>query len=189
MTLAEQKKQQRKAVLAARDAMSAELRCEKSRLICDNILESPLYEKASLIMLFKAFRSEASLEYFEQRAKADGKQLIYPFCIEERKMLALLPSENAWEKDRYGIFVPVPDKSKVVAPADIDLVICPCSAFDCEGHRLGMGAGYYDRFLPQCVNAVFLLAAFEEQHVERVITDEHDMKMHAVVTDRKLYII
>lgn len=187
LSLAEQKKQQRRAVLAARDAMSAELRREKSQRICENILNSPLYENAECIMLFRAFKSEASLEYFEARAKADGKRLVYPFCIEERKMLALLPTENAWETDRCGISVPVPEKSTVTAPADIDLVICPCSAFDFEGHRLGMGAGYYDRFLPQCENAVFLLAAFSEQRVEKVITDEHDTKMHAVVTEEKLY--
>lgn len=189
MSPAELKKQQRRAILAVRDAMSAELRDEKSRRICENILEIPLYESAGCIMLFKAFKSEASLEYFEERAKRDGKRLVYPFCIEERKMLALEASENAWERDRYGISVPVLETSKVTAPADIDLVICPCSAFDLEGNRLGMGAGYYDRFLPQCVNARFLLAAFEVQRVERVITDEHDMKMHAAVTEEKLYII
>lgn len=189
LSLAEQKKQQRRAVLATRDAMSAELRRENSRRICELIIDSPLYEKASCIMLFKAFKSEASLEYFEARAKADGKRLVYPFCIEERKMLALLPMENAWETDRYGISVPVLERSKAISPADIDLVICPCSAFDFEGNRLGMGAGYYDRFLPQCVNAVFLLAAFSAQHVERVITDEHDTKMHAIVTEEKLYTI
>lgn len=189
LSLAEQKKQQRKAALARRDAMSPELRRERSQKLCRNILESEFYKNAERIMLFKAFKSEPSLEYFENAAHSDGKILLYPYCIEKGKMLALQPLENAWETDKYGISVPVRGKSQEASAADIDLVICPCSAFDSEGNRLGMGAGYYDRFLPDCKKARFLLAAFEQQRTERVISDEHDIKMHAVATDKQLYYI
>lgn len=44
----------------------------------------------------------------------------------------------------------VREKSELVLPEKIDLVICPCTVFDEEGSRMGMGAGYYDRFLPLC---------------------------------------
>ena len=64
-----------------------------------------------------------------------------------------------------------------------DLVICPGTAFDESGSRLGMGAGYYDRFLPKCVNAVFVLAAFEAQRADEVPQEETDVPMDLIVTE------
>ena len=37
-----------------------------------------------------------------------------------------------------------------VEPPEIDIVIVPLLCFDCRGHRVGYGKGYYDRFLARC---------------------------------------
>ena len=104
-----------------------------------------------------------------------------PSCVSRRRARALCPKgDDAWELDRYGIRVPIPERSEFVRPEQIDLVICPCSAFDAEGHRLGMGAGYYDRFLPRCKNAVVALAAFSEQRMEHVYSDAFDVPVEVV---------
>ena len=132
-------------------------------------------------MLFKAFRSEVDLSELEQLAAEDGKSVVFPYCIENHQMLALRPTDSdAWELDHYGIRVPIPERSEFVPPEQIDLVICPCSAFDDKGHRLGMGAGYYDRFLPRCKNTVIALAAFSEQRIEHVYTDAFDVPVEVV---------
>jgi 5-formyltetrahydrofolate cyclo-ligase len=82
---------------------------------------------------------------------------------------------------------PDPERSEETAPEEIDLVICPGVAFDREKRRLGMGGGYYDRFLPLCRKAAVILAAFEEQRAEEVLAEPEDIAMDYVATDRKVY--
>lgn len=178
------KKHQRRKALKRRDAIPAPIRQEKSAAICEHIRESELYHRAKTIMIYKAFRSEAELAALENFARLDGKVLLYPYCVENCRMLALRPNQpDAWEKDSYGIFVPIPEQSESIPPEKIDLVICPCAAFDSAGHRLGMGKGYYDRFLPRCVNAEIALAVFSEQRLELVCTDPHDVIIKNIFTE------
>ena len=66
-------------------------------------------------------------------------------------------------------------------------LICAGVAFDREKRRLGMGGGYYDRFLPLCRKAAVILAAFEEQRAEEVPAEPEDIAMDYVATDRKVY--
>lgn len=178
------KRHQRRQALKRRDAIPSQIRQEKSAAICAHIRESELYRKAKTIMIYKAFRSEAELTALEEYARLDDKVLLYPYCVEDFQMLALRPNHpDAWGKDSYGIFVPIRGRAESVPPEEIDLVICPCAAFDSAGHRLGMGKGYYDRFLPRCVNATVALAAFSEQRLTLVYTDPHDVIVNKVFTE------
>ena len=178
------KKKQRTGVLKKRDALPAEVRAAASGTVCEKLLSLETYRSAKTIFLFRAFRSEPDLSLFAEQAERDGKTLVYPCCIDQTRMLALKPG-SAWETDRFGIPVPVPEQASVIPPEEIDLVLCPCSAFDGDGRRLGMGAGYYDRFLPQCGNAVKILIGFEAQRLDRVCTEAFDIPMDAVITEER----
>ena len=67
-------------------------------------------------------------------------------------------------------------------------VSCPGTAFDDRGTRLGMGAGYYDRFLPQCSHAVVAMAAFEVQHFPSLPSSPRDIPLDLAVTEENLYL-
>ncbi len=56
---------------------------------------------------------------------------------------------TALENNRWGIPEPVAD-SPMYSPQDIDLVLVPLLVFDRQGHRVGYGKGFYDRFLSEC---------------------------------------
>jgi len=53
-----------------------------------------------------------------------------------------------WPRNKWGIPEPPSiTKDDIAKPGDIDLLIVPGLAFDSNGHRLGQGKGYYDRFI------------------------------------------
>lgn len=63
----------------------------------------------------------------------------------------------------------------------------PCTAFDADCFRVGMGKGYYDRFLPRCTHAGKIGIAFEAQRVAHAAVDRHDQRLDAYVTERGIY--
>lgn len=65
-----------------------------------------------------------------------------------------------------------------------DVIIIPGLAFTVGGKRCGQGGGWYDRFLPQArPDAVMIGVCFAPQIVADLPTDQHDVVLHAIVTD------
>ena len=64
-----------------------------------------------------------------------------------------------------------------IVPADaLDMIVVPLVAFDRTGARLGYGGGCYDRYLPTLSTSCHIIGiAFEEQRVDRVPADAHDL--------------
>ena len=185
----------RKEKIAAREALSPEERAEKSRAICANILQTPEYAKAKTVFIYKFVKGEVQLKVLEEANAAlpeeERKTLLYPLCIEDRQMLAIEPGSadmesDAWKKGAFGIPEPVSERGRVVDPADIDLVVSPCSSFDESGMRLGMGGGYYDRYLPKCTKADVMLVAYECQGCEAVPAEPWDVPVPCIVTEARV---
>ena len=178
----------RRRAIRCRDALTPAERRERSRVICRQILDFPAYRRAKTVMLYRATGGEVRLEDLEaaNAAAPEPKRFVYPLCVEDRQMLAVAPGEgaDAWRSGSFGIAEPVAEKGRTVPPEEIDLVICPCVSFDGHGHRLGMGGGYYDRFLPRCVNATVVAAAFEVQRSPELPVSSRDVPMERVFTER-----
>ena len=155
--------------------------------IAGRILASREYRDAGTIMIYKGVRGEVRLDLLEEDAKARNKKLVYPFCVDKTTMTALFPSESAWKKGSFGIPEPVLEKAEEIMPEEIDLVICPCTVFDAAGSRIGMGAGYYDRFLTKCTNAHIVAVAFEVQKTEYVPLSSWDQRMEKIYTEAHVY--
>ncbi|MGN0658156.1 MAG: 5-formyltetrahydrofolate cyclo-ligase [Emergencia sp.] len=178
----------RRSKIAARDALTGEERMKLSEEICRRIAASDSFEKAETVLLYKGIRGEVRLDWLETEAARTGKRIAYPLCISESEMAALIPgSEEAWKDGYCGIREPRRELSEEIPPEEIDLVICPCTVFDEAGGRMGMGAGFYDRYLPRCTNAHITAAAFEVQKAEKVEMQPHDVRMETVFTEKKTY--
>ena len=61
-------------------------------------------------------------------------------------------------------------------------MIVPGAAFDVSGGRLGLGGGYYDRFLPLAANAKKIAFAYGFQLVENLPLEPHDAKVDLILT-------
>ncbi len=181
-------RQQRTDGIRSRDQLSPAERAERSHKIVQKILDSEHFKAASCVMSYRAVKGEVDLTELNDMAKRMNKRVVFPLCISESEMEAMLPlTEDSWTLGHYGIPEPVPELSQQVAPENIDLIICPCSAFDPECHRMGMGAGYYDRYLERCKYARVIAVAFEAQKLGKVHHRPWDKIMEQVYTEKAIY--
>lgn len=187
VTLSEQKQAQRRAGIAARRALPETQRAAANDALCRRVAGTEAFRAARTILLYAAFGGEADLAGLAGLARQQGKLTAYPVCGEEFSLTAAVPGCDGWEVGRYGIHTPILERSQLLQPEQLDLVLVPCTAFDAGCWRVGMGKGYYDRYLPRCTRAVKLGIAFEVQRVPHAAVDEHDQRLDAFITERGIY--
>ena len=109
-----------------------------------------------------------------------GVTIVVPEVVSDTDMqLRLYTPDSATKKGMLG--TTVPDTAIFTDYAQIDAVLVPGVAFDTDGHRLGRGKGYYDRFLKMLATGTRKIAAcYPYQLVEHVPTEEHDITMDYV---------
>ena len=87
--------------------------------------------------------------------------------------------------DNYGILEPISvDKEKIAS--DFDTIVMPGVAFDKEGNRIGYGGGYYDKYLEKTSSKQKIALAYEEQILEKIETDYHDIKVDFIINTEKI---
>lgn len=178
----------RKAKIQARESLHINERETQSQQIAERILTSKEFQKSNKIMIYRGIGGEVRLDWLEQAKESEGKQFLFPLCLPERQMAALAPKgEGGWRAGSYGIMEPIMEKSELVQPEDIDFILCPCTVFDENCNRMGMGGGYYDRYLPKCKKAVIAAVAFEVQKAENVPMEPWDKAVDLVFTEKKTY--
>jgi 5-formyltetrahydrofolate cyclo-ligase len=158
-----------------------------SAAISAALLAYPAFQKANRVLTYASFGAEASLD--KLNSQCPDKKYYYPLCLPDCQMAALRPTdEEGWTTGDFGIRVPVPEQAERAEPEILDLVLVPLVAFDAQCRRLGMGKGYYDRYLPRCTGAVKLGVAFSCQQAEKVPVGEWDFPLDAVVTEKGVLI-
>jgi 5-formyltetrahydrofolate cyclo-ligase len=91
---------------------------------------------------------------------------------------------TAMEENRYGI--PEPSGSPEVMMIEIELMLLPLVAWDEDGRRLGMGAGFYDRALQpyaQSASPVRIGVAYQLQKVPHLPAEPWDVRLHMVLSE------
>ncbi|MBR5094762.1 MAG: 5-formyltetrahydrofolate cyclo-ligase [Oscillospiraceae bacterium] len=180
----DRKSVQRDRAKAARQGLGPEERDRASAAICRRLRELPQVRSAGTVLSYLALPDEVDLSALHEELRARGVRLCFPVSLSGGVL-------EAWEpgglvRGRYGIREPDRKTSRPVDPGEIDLVLVPCVAFDADCSRLGHGAGYYDRYLPR-TGAAAIAVAFEAQKLRKVATDDFDVPVDAVVTEKELY--
>ncbi len=158
---------------AQRAADSAALRAQLSPILAE--LEIGLCRTLN-IALYAALPHEVDLLPLLQ--EHPQHRYAFPRCHKERLMRFHVVSSPADElcPGAMGILTPLPHLPEM-PPQSIDLLLVPGVAFTAEGARLGYGGGYYDSFIPRCPQARLLALAFEEQMVDALPTEAHDLRL------------
>lgn len=166
------KKQLRAHCRQLRDALPAEQVAAASAQICAHIAAWPLFGQAEVVMTYMAFRNEIDLS----RLQADfpHKRWVIPRVVGEPEPRLVVHPFDATRLVRHKFGMLEPDAAlPIVSPDEIDMVLTPGLAFDRRGFRLGLGGGFYDRFLP-LVRAPKVGIVCQALIIETVPVDEHD---------------
>ena len=115
-----------------------------------------------------------------------GRTLLFPRCDDSGLLFAGVDAWEELEPGRYGIPAP-PAHSPIARLGPRDGVLVPGLAFDAAGHRLGRGAGWYDRSFPAGSDAPCLVgASYASRLRDSVPHGSRDRDMDAIVTERGL---
>lgn len=180
------KKVLRREFLAKRAAVPHEERDRISHELIKKFLTTELYRDAKVIMAYASTPDELQLNELFAAGFADKKTLAIPLIVGKGIMRAVeVPSFDALEVGAFNILTVKLELRKFIEPAQIDCVIVPGAAFDVHGGRLGLGGGYYDRFLPLAVNAKKVAFAYDFQLVDSLPLEVHDVKIDNVLTTER----
>jgi 5-formyltetrahydrofolate cyclo-ligase len=176
------KREVRRAVLAARDALPAADRARRDRAIAERFLSLPEVRDARTVMAFWSFGSEVSTGPLLAALDAAGGRTALPRIVEgELEVRAFAPGD-AVTPTSFGAMEPV--DGEVLRPADVDVVCVPAVAFDRTGRRLGYGGGFYDRFLKRAEGAARVGVAYDVQVVaEDLPSGRFDLRVDAIATE------
>ncbi len=181
------KEKLRREGILARKQILPEIRSGLNASIAQKLQEHPAVQSADIIFSYCAFGGEVDLSLFHHWAENCGKKLAYPICVENGEMYAAIAGESGLCSAKYGILAPNPADATTISPQDIDVVIVPCTRFDSDKNRIGMGKGYYDRYLPQATNATKILVAYDVQKADKIYCDDWDISVDIVITDANIY--
>ena len=179
------KKEIRQKMLALRRALSATDMEAMSLALADRICGSAVYQKAHRIMAYLSMKGEADLDPFIRRALSDGKEIYIPVCLPGKQMEAgrLMDMEH-FIQGPYGLR-DLPKGYEAIAPDMLDLVLVPGTAGTESGARLGMGAGYYDRYLAKISYEKRIMTLWDFQVVDFLPEEPFDQCMAGIITEKR----
>jgi 5-formyltetrahydrofolate cyclo-ligase len=179
----------RKRMRGVRRAAPLEACAVRSRAIVDTLEARPEVASATHVALFHPIvdRHEVDLRDLDARLRARSVHVYYPSIDPETRVMTfrlVRDLEGDLEERGLGFAEPAPEADEAKA---LDAVIVPALAVDPRGYRIGYGAGFYDRALPQfCPPGRTLVVAFDYQLIAEVPALEHDVRCDVVVTDTRV---
>ncbi|UGV27926.1 5-formyltetrahydrofolate cyclo-ligase [Rhodopseudomonas boonkerdii] len=176
----------RTAALARRSALSEAYRDEAARALATHPFPLTVTPGA-IVAGYSPIRSEIDPVRLMQSLAARGAELALPVVVarDEPLLFRAWDTANVLVAGSLGILEPSPD-APPVAP---DILLVPLAAFDRAGHRIGYGAGHYDRTFAQLRAVKSFTAigvAFDTQEIAAIPMQPHDVALDFVLTETRV---
>lgn len=173
------KKQLRSIIREKKRAMTQEEIREKSRILMEKLLKTKLYQKAQTVYGYLSYNQEVQTLPILAKALEEGKRVAVPKVYGEEMRFLYLEDLSQVAPGFGGIPEPIADSP--VAEDPYALVLMPGLAFDREGHRIGYGGGFYDRFLAKEPEHPTVALCYEFQMVENLPVESFDVPVDLVL--------
>lgn len=168
-------------------ALPADERAAAETRIARRVWEVPEVAGARTLLLYASLPEEVGTDAIAAEARRRGIALVYPRCLPDGLLtLHAVDVPDALRPGRFGIREPDADACPVTQPGEIDAALVPGLAWDRECHRLGRGAGYYDRLLAHPEWRAFRCGLFfAAQESPAIPREAWDVRLDAIVTERE----
>ncbi len=186
----QQKKNLRKEKIILRKKLSEDMRITADLCIRQTLESLPEFQKAKNIFCFVSMSDEVDTWRLINDMLSMGKHVSVPLVTDAangQQEAVRLRSLKELALGAFGIPTVRDGLRTIVPPEKLDFIVVPGSSFDEKGHRLGLGGGYYDRFMQRAVNAKRVAIAYQCQMSEWIPMEEFDECVDIVVTEEKCY--
>jgi 5-formyltetrahydrofolate cyclo-ligase len=174
------KKEMRAQIRAKKRAMTESQIVSASARLGEQFRACDLYKNAKTIYGYLPYNQEVRTVPMLEQAIRDGKRVAVPKCYGE-EMRFLYITDFVTEVAPGYANIPEPIADEPVAQDKTALVLMPGLAFDPQGHRIGYGGGFYDRFLAAEPDHPTLALCYGFQMVEHLQTEEFDIPVDQVL--------
>lgn len=161
---------------------------EMSLQIANQALKLPIWDKTYYhIFLSIPTKKEVNTEYLMHILQGKDKSIVVSKAdFETQEMTHILLQENTFIKiSDYGI--PEPISGIEILPKILEVIFVPLLAYDKNGHRIGYGKGFYDRFLQNCdTNTLFIGLSFFAPELE-IPFENTDIPLDYCITPEKIF--
>ncbi len=183
----ELKKPLRLAALARRDALDPHRRIDAALAIAEAGLAVIDAGPGDIVSGFMPIRSEMDTRPLMAALAEKGARLCMPAILDKTTIVFRELVRGAPLVDTGFGTVGPPEDAAILDPT---IMLVPLAAFDARGHRIGYGAGHYDRAIARLhargLHPRLYGIAFDCQEVERVPAEAHDVPLPAVLTESGL---
>lgn len=173
------KKELRSIIREKKRAMTEEQIISASARLGELFRAHPLYMSAKTIYGYLSYNQEVRTVPMLEQAINDGKKVAVPKVFGDEMKFIYLDDLTRVEKGYAGIPEPIQDGPEADDPTA--LVLMPGLAFDPQGHRIGYGGGFYDKFLAGEPAHPTLALCYDFQMVDYLETEEFDVPVDFVL--------
>ena len=158
--------------------------CNRSQQLGKRLLDEPAINSAQTIAITISNCPEVDTTFIIEALWKMNKQVVVPKCSPVDRSMKFFGIESFAQTERAykNILEPILELTELVEKKNIDLMIVPGVVFDRQGYRIGFGGGYYDRYLTDFEGKRISLA-FDEQIIEAVPRESHDLPVHILITE------
>ena len=147
--------------------------------LAEKLIALPEYQQAETIYGYMPYNQEVRTIPILEHALKNGKRVAVPKVYGDEMRFIYVTDLGAMAKSSCGIPEPIADGP--VADDPNALVIMPGLAFDREGHRVGYGGGFYDKFLAQEPSHPKVALCYDFQMLPSIETDSFDIPVDRVI--------
>lgn len=173
------KKELRRQIREKKREMTPEQIESASEKLKELFLATEQYREAKTVYGYLPYNQEVRTVSMLQQALAEGKRVAVPKVYGDEMKFIYLTDLAQVAEGYAGIPEPVADGP--VADDPTALVLMPGLVFDKEGHRIGYGGGFYDKFLTEEPGHPTVALCYDFQIVKELPTEKFDVPVDLVL--------